>query len=159
MGTLPGFGDEDCVAHEEVDILGSIHMVPKEPPKQYPPGDAGGAKALDGARAATFAGPACAPSHRHPPRHGHQRPADTAPLADRGGCDVRTGTLQQCYNIDHRCAPLWCMSCRLGQRNSPRQRATFPHFWRRYCHKRNYCGLIYLDCQVMLTLSYKSLLY
>src|SRR5439155_21196001 len=92
-----------------------------------------GEKALDGAIAAAFARPACEPSHRHPPRHGHHRHDDTAQLADRGGGHVRTGTVQQCYNIDHRCAPLWCVRCRLGQRNSTRQRTTLPYFWRRYC--------------------------
>jgi hypothetical protein len=38
--------------------------------------------------------------------------------------------LEKCYNIDPRWAPLlWCVSCRLTQRNSTRQWTTSPHFW------------------------------
>src|SRR5262249_48151409 len=41
--------------------------------------------------------------------------------------------LAKCYNIAHRCAPLWCVSGHRAQCHSTRQRATLPHFWRRYC--------------------------
>ena len=125
MRALPGFGDDDFIACDEVDVTWTMHMAPEECPKQDAPRDDRGEKALGGAIAAAFAGPARHAYHRHPPCHGYHRHDDPAQLADRGGSHVRTETVQQCYNIDHGCAPLWCVSCRLGQRNSTRQRATF----------------------------------
>ena len=37
MGALARFGDDDFVAHEEVDILGPIHLMSKEHPKERGP--------------------------------------------------------------------------------------------------------------------------
>src|ERR671932_690383 len=146
MRVLAGFGDNDVIARHEVDVTWTVQMMPEEDPKQDAPRDEGGEKALDGAIAAAWACPARDTSHRYAPRHGHQRHNDPAQLADRGGSQVRTGTLQQCYNIDHRCAPLSWMSCRLTQRNSTRQRATLPHFWRRYwLEDRLHIGLVALQ--------------
>src|SRR3712207_6799208 len=114
MRTLAGFGHDDFIARHEVDVTRTVHMMPEEDPKQDAPRDDRGEHALDSAIAPAFAGPACEPYHRHPPRHGHHRHDDAAQLTDGGGSHVRTGTVQQCYNIDHRCAPLWCVSCCLA---------------------------------------------
>ena len=61
MGVLAGFGDDDFIACDQVDLIRGVHMVTEKYPKQYPPGDDRGEKTLDGAIAATFACPACEP--------------------------------------------------------------------------------------------------
>jgi len=55
------FGDDDFIAAQEIDIIGTIHMVTKEDPKQQRPRDHCGKKALDSAIAAAFASPAREP--------------------------------------------------------------------------------------------------
>src|SRR5262249_12597574 len=111
MGVLAGFGDDDLIARHQVDRSWGVQMVAKEHPKEDPPGENRGKKALDRAIATAFAGPAREPYHRHSPCHSRHRHDDTAQPADRGGSHVRTSTLQQCYNIAHRGAPLSWMSC------------------------------------------------
>src|SRR5215471_21371010 len=135
MRARASFGDDDVIARDQVDVTWTVQMVPEEDPKQYAPWDDHGEKALDRAITAAFASPPRQAQHRDAPGHDHQCHDDTAQPADRGGSHVRTSTLQQCYNIDHRCAPLWWRSCRLTQRNPTRQWATLPHFWQRYCFK------------------------
>src|SRR5262247_4650754 len=102
MRVCARFGDDDFIAAQEIDIIGTIHMVTKEDPKQQRPREHCGKKALDSAIAAAFASPAREPSPGDPPRYGHHSDADTTQLAYGGGCDVRTGTLEQCYNVNHR---------------------------------------------------------
>ncbi len=58
MGVLAGFGDHDFIASGQGDIIRAVHMLTEEHPKQYRPRNDRGEQALDGARAAAFAGPA-----------------------------------------------------------------------------------------------------
>ena len=110
-------------------------MLTKEHPKQGGPRDHRREKALHRAVTAPFACPAGDAQHGDPSchhQHGQRNPAALA----QGRCrHMGLEAVEKCYNIDHRCAPLWCGSCRLIQRNSTRQRATLPHFWRRYCYE------------------------
>ena len=78
MGGLAGFSDDDFVPPEQVDILGPIHMVPKEHPKQRGPRHHRGEKALHGPITAPFAGPPGQAQHGDAPRHdehGRHHPA------------------------------------------------------------------------------------
>ena len=129
MGDLAGFGDDDFVAHEQVGLLGPIHMVPKEHPKQRGPRHHRREKALHRPIATPLASPAEQASPRHSSRHDHHRHSNAAEMASgrRGHRGLKAW--EQCYNIDHRWAPLlWFVRCRFAQRNSTRQRTTSPHF-------------------------------
>src|SRR5262249_3548818 len=56
MGDRACFGDDDFVAHEQGDLLGPIHLVPKEHPKQRGPRYHRREKALDSQECATRQG-------------------------------------------------------------------------------------------------------
>jgi hypothetical protein len=69
MGVLAGFRDDDFIASDEGDISWAVPMLTKAHPKQHRPREDGGEQALDGAIAATFAGPAGEAQHRDASRH------------------------------------------------------------------------------------------
>jgi hypothetical protein len=104
---VSSFGDDDFAACDEGDVTWPGHMTPEEGPKPHAPREDRGAKALEGARATAWAGPARDAYHRHPSRHGDHRHDEPAPLADHGGSHMRTETGHQCDNSDQGCAPWW----------------------------------------------------
>src|SRR4029450_13384764 len=57
MRTLARFGDDDFIASDQIVRSGGAQIVPEEHPKQDPPRDDGGEKALNRAIAPTFARP------------------------------------------------------------------------------------------------------
>src|SRR5262249_3991844 len=132
MGVCARFGGHHSTAYEPGDILGTVHMLTKEHPKQGGPWDRGGEQALDRTVTAACAGPAGEPQHRYTARdHQHGR-HDPTELAQGGRGHMGVEALAKCYKIDHGGAPLWCVSGHLAQCHSTRQRTTLPHVWRRY---------------------------
>ena len=115
MGVLAGFGDDDFIAHQQVDLLGPVHMVPKEHPKQRGPREHRGEKALDGPITAAFARPAGDAQHRDASRH-HQQSAHYPAELAQGGCRYsRVGGIAKVLQC-----PLWA-SCRVRVEVSGRQ--------------------------------------
>jgi hypothetical protein len=107
MGELARFGGHDFIAHQQIGILWTVHMLTKEHPKQDGPRECLGEKALDGVVTAPIAGPAGDTQHRDSSRHHEHGPSNPTALADGGRCHMGVEAVEQCYNIDHRCAPLW----------------------------------------------------
>src|SRR5712691_12502847 len=105
MGGLPGFGDDDFVAHEQVAVLGPIHMVPKEHPKQRGPRDDRCEKALHRPITAPWTSPPGQAQHRHTPRHDYHRQSNAAALTQRCPRDGGVEALQTCYHV-HRGLPV-----------------------------------------------------
>ena len=101
MGVLAGFGDDDFIASDEVDISRAVHMLTKEHPKQHRPRDDGGEKALDGAIAAAFAGPAGDAQHRDASGHHQQGKGYPTQSAVGRRRDMGSEALEKCYNVHH----------------------------------------------------------
>ena len=99
MGARAGFGDDDVIARDEVDVTRTVQIVPEEDPKQEAPRDDGGEKALDGAIAAAFAGPAGHAEHGDASGHYQERTHYLAALAQGACWDVGLKALQECYNV------------------------------------------------------------
>ena len=81
MGERASFGDNDFIAHEQVDLLRPIHLVPEEHPKQHGPRYHRREKALNGPVTAAFTGPAREPQHRYTAchhQHGRNNPTELA---------------------------------------------------------------------------------
>ena len=76
-------------------------MLTEEDPKQYPPGDDRGEKALDGPIATASAGPAGKAQHRD--ASGHDQQGVSYPTALAEGCCRHMGSeaLEKCYNVHH----------------------------------------------------------
>ena len=101
MGALAGFGDDDFIASDEVDIVRAVHMLTKEHPKQHRPRDDGGEQALDGAIAPAFAGPAG--EAQHGDASGHDQQGKSYPTQSAVGRrrDMGSEALEKCYNVHH----------------------------------------------------------
>jgi hypothetical protein len=96
MRARAGFGDDDVIARDEVDVTRTVEMVAEEDPKQEAPRDNRGEKALDGAIAATFARPAGHTEHGNTSGH-HQERADYPAALAQGGCRyVGLKAVQEC---------------------------------------------------------------
>jgi hypothetical protein len=73
MRARAGFGDDDVIARDEVDVIGTVQMVPEEDPKQDTPREDRGEKALDRAVAAACARPARHAEHGDTSGHHQER--------------------------------------------------------------------------------------
>ena len=134
MSGRAGFGHHDFIARQQGDLLRAVHMRTEEDPQPHRPGNHRGGKALHGAIAAPCAGPAGQTQQGEASGDDQQGGYDPAQLAEGRRRYRGSEALEKRDTIDHRWAPLlWYVRCRLGQRNSTRQRTTSPHFWRRYC--------------------------
>ena len=99
MGVLASFRHDDVIASNEVDLSRAVHMLTKEHPKQHRPWENGGEPTLDGAIAATLAGPAGDAQHRDASRH-HQESAHYPAQLTQSGCwQGGLKALQECYNV------------------------------------------------------------
>ncbi len=96
MRVLAGFGDDDVIARDEVDVTRTVHLVPEEDPKQKAPREDRGEKALDGAIAAAFARPAGHAEHGDASGHHQESAHYPAALAQSGCRYVGLKTLQEC---------------------------------------------------------------
>ncbi len=96
MGGLAGFGHDDLVASEQIDIIGLEEMLAKEAPEELHPGEGGGEEALDGAIAATVATPAGDAQHRDAAGHGQHAKDTAAQLTGGGRSDPRLEAEEQC---------------------------------------------------------------
>src|SRR5262245_64188959 len=99
MRARASFGDDDVIDRDEVDVTRTVHMVPEEDPKQEPPREDRGEKALGRAIAAAFA---CPPGHaEHGDASGHHQERTHYPTAlAQGTCwYVGLQALQECYNV------------------------------------------------------------
>jgi hypothetical protein len=101
MGVLAGFRDDDFIARDAVDISRAVHMLTKEHPKQHRPREDGGEQALDGAIAATCAGPAGDAQHRDASRYHQQGKAYPTQSAVGRHRDMGSEALEKCYNVHH----------------------------------------------------------
>src|SRR5215467_13099391 len=99
MRVLAGFGDDDVIAGNEVDVTRTVPLVPEEDPKQEAPREDRGEKALDGAVAAAFARPAGHAEHSDASGHHQERAHYPAALVQGGGWYVGLKALQECYNV------------------------------------------------------------
>lgn len=99
MRVLAGFGDDDVIARDEVDVTRTVQMVPEEDPKQESPREDRGEKTLDGAIAAAWARPAGHAEHGDASGHYQERAHYPTALA-QGSCRyVGLQALQECYNV------------------------------------------------------------
>ena len=81
MSVLARFGDHNCIACQQIDILWTVQMLTKEHPKQDGPREYRGEKALHGPITAPFVGPPGKAQHGDAPRHdqqGRSKPAEVA---------------------------------------------------------------------------------
>ena len=99
IGALAGFGDHDFIASGQGDVIRAVHILTEEHPKQHGPRNDRGEKALDGARAAAWAGPARHAQHRAPARHHQQRTSNPAQLASGRRGHIGLQALEECYNV------------------------------------------------------------
>src|SRR5215475_1202163 len=99
MRARTSFGDDDVIARDEVDVTRTVHMVPEEDPKQEPPREDRGEKALDGAIAAACACPAGHAEHGDASGHDQERTHYPAALAQGAGWDVGLKALHECDNV------------------------------------------------------------
>ncbi len=93
---LAGFGDDDLIAREDVDIVGLAELLAREAPEDLWPGDGGGKEALHGAVASAIATPAGDAGHRHAAGHREERTGNPAHLAYRGRGQTGLETMEQC---------------------------------------------------------------
>src|SRR5215510_7723437 len=136
MGRLARFGDHHFIAREQVDISRAVEMVTKKHPKQRPPREEGGEKALDCTIATTMASPAGQAQHRHAACDDQERTDDPTQLAYSCHGYVGSEALAKCYNVHHgllrrllRVAVVVTYNSTTVLRQKPCQVGAF---WRRY---------------------------
>jgi hypothetical protein len=100
-GVLAGLRDDDFIASDDVAIRRTVPMMTQEHPKQHRPREDGGEQALDGTRAAAFAGPAGEAQPRdassdHPQGQGYPTQA-----AVGRRWDMRSEALEKCSKVHH----------------------------------------------------------
>jgi hypothetical protein len=99
LGLLASVGEHACVARPQVDIRRTVHLLTEERPQAQRPWEHRGETALDGARAAPFAGPAR--NAPHGDASGHAPPGERDPTALAEGRRRHTGSeaLETCDNV------------------------------------------------------------
>ncbi len=130
LGVLARFRDADGIASAAGAIRRAGPMGTKAHPQQPRPREDGGEQALDGARAATFAGPVGEAQPRDASRaHQHGKASPTQAAGGRHR-DMGSEALEQCSNVHH--GLLRRLSVVVV--DSPTT-AALPSrkFWRRYC--------------------------
>ncbi len=88
-GVLAGFGHDNLITGQEIDILGAEEMLAKEEDEHLRPGDDGGEEALDGAIAGTFATPARDAKHGDPTSHSQEGKGNAAEVGHGGDSQTR----------------------------------------------------------------------
>jgi hypothetical protein len=91
-----GFGDDDLIANQQVDLIWTVDMLTKEHPKQHGPRESLGEKTLDGAVTPAFARPAGEPEHRNPARHHQHGQSNPTQVAQSRGCSRALEALEKC---------------------------------------------------------------
>jgi hypothetical protein len=134
MRVLAGFGDDDVIARDEVDVSRTVQMVPEEDPKQESPREDRGEKALDGAIAAAWARPAGHAEHGEASGH-YQESAHYPTALAQGSCRyVGLQALQECYNVHCGLLRRVRVEVRDDINSTLLQKPMdVRQFWRRYC--------------------------
>jgi hypothetical protein len=136
--------DHHFIASEQIDISRPVEMVTKKHPKQRPPREDCGEKALDGTIATTMASPAGQAQHRHTACYDQERTDDPTQLAYSRHCYVGSEALAKCYNVHHgllrrllRVAVVVTTTLRQFYARSP---VRFTHFGEGIDYKNNFCS-------------------
>ena len=96
MSVLAGFGHDDLVASQQIDIIGLEEMLTKETPVELRPGEGRGEEALDGAIASAVPTPARDAQHRNTAGHGEHATDKVAQLPGGSRPDPGLEAAEQC---------------------------------------------------------------
>jgi hypothetical protein len=95
-GPLAGFGDDDLIASQDVDVVILEVMLLKDEPEEVCPGKDSSKEALDSAVPGAIATPARDAGHGDAASHGQERQGDEVEVAQRGWAQAGVETLEQC---------------------------------------------------------------